>query len=128
MYKVLGFVNIALLAVVLSQYCARKINQWFVHSKGPGFQKLMRVLRALHKPAAVLLLISIVAHGWLALGAFRLHTGTIAAIFFFITALFGLLFYALHKAGLLKWHRALALVSVLLAAIHLLFPSLLSKL
>ena len=125
-YKVLGFVNIALVVVVTSQYWVRKLNQWFFHQKGEGYTKLMKVLRALHKPAAVALLIVILAHGWLALGRFTLHTGVVAGIAFFVTALFGLLFYLLHKKGLLQWHRALALTAVLLAVVHLLFPWLLS--
>lgn len=125
-YKVLGFLNIALLVVVTSQYWVRKLNQWFFHSKAPAYLKLMKVLRACHKPAAVALLASVVVHGWLAMGALTLHTGTVAAAFFFLTALFGLLFYLLHKKGLLQWHRALALISVLLVAVHLLFPWLLS--
>lgn len=127
MYKVLGFLNIALLVLVTAPYWVRRLNQWVFHSKSAGYQKLMKVLRALHKPTALVLLISIIAHGWLALGSFQLHTGTIAAIFFLLTALFGLLFYFLHKAGLLKVHRALALVSVLLVIVHLLFPWLLSS-
>lgn len=127
MYKVLGFLNIALLVIVLSPYCVRKLNQWFIHSQKPGFTKLMKVLRTLHKPAAAALLISIVVHGWLALGRLQLHTGTVAAASFFVTALFGLLFYLLHKKGLLQWHRALALTSVLLVGVHLLFPWLFSR-
>lgn len=127
MYKVLGFINIALLVLVTAQYWVRRANQWFFHRKGPAFQKLMKVLRACHKPAAVALLISIGVHGWLALGALRLHTGTVAAASFLATALLGLLFYLLHKKGLLQWHRALALTSVLLVCVHLLFPSLLSR-
>ena len=128
MVKFLGYLNIGLLAVVLAPYLVRKLNQWFIHSKGPGFGKLMKVLRALHKPAAVLLVASVVLHGWLALGGFRLHTGTVAAVGLLLTALCGLLFYLLRKPPLLVAHRVLALVSVVLIAVHLLFPSLLSGL
>ena len=126
MYKFLGFLNIALIVLITAPYWVRKLNQWFFHSKSGRYTKLMKGLRACHKPAAVVLLISILAHGWLALGAFSLHTGTVAAASFLLTALFGLLFYLLHKKGLLQWHRALALISVLLVCIHLLFPWLLS--
>lgn len=122
MYKLFGLLNIALVVVLLSPFVARHINQGFIHSNSAGFGKLMKILRALHKPAALLLLASIVVHGWLALGALRLHTGTLAGAAFFITALLGLLFFLLHKAGLLKAHRAMALVAVLMTAVHLLFP------
>ena len=126
MYKVFAYINIALVVLVTAQYWVRKLNQWFFHSKSPKYAKLMKVLRACHKPAAVALLASIVIHGWLAMGAITLHTGTVAAACFFVTALFGLLFYLLHKKRLLQFHRLLALLSVLLVAVHLLFPWLLS--
>ena len=47
MYKFFGFLNIALVVVVTSPYWVRKLNQWFFHSKGPGYNKLMKVLRLL---------------------------------------------------------------------------------
>jgi len=118
-YKVFGFINIALVVLATSPYWVRKLNQWFFHRKGPGFTKLMKVLRVAHKPLAVALLASIVVHGWLAVGAVRLNTGTLAGSLFIITAVFGLLFYLMHKLPLLKWHRALALVAVLAMAVHL---------
>lgn len=126
MYKILGFVNIGLLVLVTAPFWVRKLNQWFFHSKSPRFAKLMKVLRACHKPAAAALIVSIVAHGWLALGSLTLHTGTVAAVSFLITGLLGLLFYLLHKKGLLQWHRAFALISILLVCVHLIFPWLLS--
>lgn len=124
MYKFLGFVNIVLVVVIVSPYLLRKLNQWFFHTKSASFTKTQKVLRTVHKPAAALLLISIAVHGWLALGALRLHTGTVAGIFFLLTAVLGLLFYLMHKANLLKWHRTLALVAVITAIIHLVAPSL----
>ena len=126
MYKVLGFINIGLLVIVLCPFIFRKMKQWFIHSKSPKYAKFMKALRLIHKPAALLLLASIFVHGWLALGALSLHTGTVAAASFVVTALFGLLFYLLHKKRLLQFHRLLALLSVLLVAVHLLFPWLLS--
>lgn len=122
MYKYFGYLNIVLLLAVTSQFCVRMINQWIVQSNSPNFQKVMVVLHKIHKPAALALLVSTIVHGWLALAAFALHTGTIAAAFLFITALFGLLFYILHKKGLLQWHRIMALITTFFVVVHLLFP------
>ena len=123
MYKFLGYLNIALIVVITAPYWLRKLNEWFFHTKKPGFQKLLKGLRRLHKPLALLLLVDVALHGYLALGGFRWHTGTVAALGFLLTALFGLLFYLRKKPALLKWHKALALLSVLLVAIHLLWPN-----
>lgn len=128
MYKLFGALNLALIAIAVAPYAVRKINQWFIHSKGKGFAKLMKVLRPLHKAAGLALLVSMFIHGWLALGRLQLHTGTVTAVMFGIVVIFGALFYFLRKAGLLKWHKALALAAILLAAVHLLFPSLLNGL
>lgn len=125
MYKILGVANIVLIVAVTSQYWTRKLNQCFFHRKSAGAAKLRKVLHTCHKPTAVLLLISIFVHGWLAMGALTLHTGTVAAVSFLLTALLGLLFWRLHKKEMLQWHRALALVSILLVVVHLLFPWLL---
>lgn len=125
MYKVFGYLNILLVVLITAPYWTRKLNQWFFHSKSKAYQKLQRTLRSIHKPAAAVLLISIIVHGYLALRSFRLHTGTIVGIAFILTALFGLIFYLTKKLPFLKVHRALALVAVLLVVVHLLFPSLL---
>lgn len=124
-YKVFGYLNIVLLVVITSPYWLRKLNEWFFHSKSKRYFAWQRALRAIHKPLAVLLLVTVAVHGYLALRGFRLHTGTIAAISLLLTALFGFIFYLSKKVRILKGHRALALLSVLLVAVHLLWPNLL---
>lgn len=125
-YKILGFINIALVVIITAPYWLRVLNTKLFHIKQPWFQKLLKVLRPLHKILAFVLLASIGVHGYLALGAFQLHTGTLAAAAFLLTAVMGILFFFLHKGGLLKAHRALVLISIILVAVHLLFPKLLS--
>ncbi len=150
LYKFLGFLNIALVAVITSPLWLRLLNKWFFHSSNPGFAKLLKALRTLHKPLAFVLLASIVLHGYLALGAFRLHTGTLAGLAFVAAAILGLLFYLVRVApnpkpraqlpsgatsvnmprrrvrGLLLAHRTLVAVAVVLVVIHLVSPWLLS--
>lgn len=127
MYKFFGYLNILLLLIILSPFFLRMINQKAVHSKSPKFLKVLKILRKLHKPAAVLFIINIAVHGWLALGTIAFHTGTVTAASFLITGIVGFLFYRMHKKGLIKAHRFLALFSIILLIMHLLFPWLFTR-
>lgn len=127
LYKVFGIINIVLIVVVTAPYWLRILNTKVLHIKKPWFQKLLKILRPLHKVLAVALLISIGIHGYLALGGeLRLHTGLLAGIGFLFTVILGIMYYYLRKPVLLKAHRICVLVSIILVAIHLLFPNLLS--
>ncbi len=126
MYKVLGIINIVLIVVVTSPYWLRKLNQWLFHIKSPKFNAVLRVLRKFHKPLALALIVIIPIHGYLALGSFRMHTGTIAWIAALVTVALGGTYYYTKKPAVFKWHKAMALVFVILVIVHLLFPSLFS--
>lgn len=123
LYQVLGLVNVALLVGLLAPYCLRKLNAWFFHFKGLGYRKTMKALRIAHKPMGIALAVVALLHGFLALGGLRPHTGSITWVFVLATACLGGAFYKLRKAGLLKTHRVLALLVVLLAAVHILWPN-----
>lgn len=127
MYEVLGFLNITLLAIITLPFLLRMANKWFFHTKDPRFFKLLKYLRAVHKPAAAALIISIILHAYLALGSFRLHTGTIVTTSLVVTALLGLTYYLTKKPAVLKVHRVCLFISVFLLAVHLLLPNLLSS-
>ncbi|MBE0600760.1 MAG: hypothetical protein IH607_03170 [Firmicutes bacterium] len=70
---------------------------------------------------AILVIMAI--HGYLALGALRLHTGTIAGIFLLITVILGGLFFFTKKKKAFVWHKRFVAILLLFIAIHLLFPS-----
>ena len=122
LYEFLGFVNLILLGILVTPYVLRKLNGWFFHTKSPAYFKVLKAFKAIHRPLALALLVVVVIHGWLALGSLTLHTGTVAAAVFILTAVLGLSFYLLKKPNLLKTHRVFALLAVLLVAFHLLFP------
>ena len=128
MYQFFGWLNIALLAVVVAPYVVRVLNTHLFHAKGKGFTRLMKVLRIAHKPAAAALIVSMLIHGWLALGGLMLHTGTILAASMLATAAFGLAFYLTKKRrrGLLMAHKGFALFTVLMVLVHLFIPDLFS--
>ena len=91
MYRILGILNVALLVVITSPYWLRRLGQLFFPKKKLASTRLMKVLRAAHKPLGVCLLLIALAHGYLALGAAAAH-GTLAGIMVLSTVVLGILF------------------------------------
>lgn len=125
MVEILGFFNIFLVVVLASPFLLRLINKWFLHTKEKWYFSLLKLLHTIHKIAAGILVVSIIAHGYLALGGVRLHTGTVTGACFIVTAVLGLSYYLTKKPVLLKVHRVFLFVSVACLVVHLLFPFLL---
>jgi hypothetical protein len=123
MYQILGILNVALFVGVTSPYWLRRINQWFFHGKSKGIVQGVKKLRKVHKPLGICLVVLSLIHGYLALGALRLHTGSLAWIMSIITVLLGVLFYKRKKAVYLLWHKRAALLTIILTVLHLVFPS-----
>jgi len=123
MYEVLGWLNVAFLALMTAPYWLRFLNSRFLHVKGGAYAQIIKVLRKVHKPLGIAILLIAVLHGYLALGALRLHTGTILWTTLFITAGFGSLFYFTKKKPLFVWHKRLVLIALALLLLHLLYPS-----
>ena len=123
MYKILGIINVALILVITAPYWLRRLGKRFFPKRKIASTKLMKVLRSVHKPFGVCLLLITLIHGYLALGALRLHTGTLAGIMVLATVVLGLLFYKKKKAVFLKWHKRAALLMVLLTLLHLFVPN-----
>lgn len=123
MYAVLGWLNIGLIAIMTAPYWLRFLNSRTLRLKGGGYAKTIRVLRAVHKPLGIAILILAAIHGYLALGALRLHTGTIAGTMLLITAALGGMFYYTKKKPVFVWHKRFVAVLLVFVLIHLLFPS-----
>lgn len=123
MYKILGIINVALILVITAPYWLRRLGQRFFPKRKIASTKLMKVLRAVHKPFGICLLLITFMHGYLALGSFRLHTGTLVGIMVLATVVLGLLFYRKKKAVFFKWHKRAALLMVLLTLLHLFLPN-----
>lgn len=126
MLEKLGILNIILLSIIVGPFVMRLANKYLFDNKSKIFIKPSKYLRAVHKPAALLLIISISAHAYIAFGTLRLHTGTIAAVSFVLTAVLGLTFYLTKKPPVLKIHRTFLFLSVFLLSVHLLMPNLIS--
>lgn len=123
MYSVLGWLNAGILGVLLSPFLLNFLNKHIFKTKSKGFRDLVKLLRRFHKPLGITLAILAPIHGYMALGGFRLHTGTLLYLSAFITAALGGSFYKLKKRGLFQWHKRMAAVTVLLLMLHILFPS-----
>lgn len=122
MYRILGWLNIALLVTVTSPYWIRRLGQWLFPGKRSAIAKWIKPLRAIHKPLGAALAVLALVHGYLALGSLRLHTGSVVWVLVLATAALGILFYRRKKAPLFRWHKRLALATVLLTLVHLIFP------
>lgn len=123
MYKILGIINVLLIIVITSPYWLRRLGQQFFPKRKIASTKLIKILRAVHKPFGFCLLLITLIHGYLALGAFRLHTGTLVGIMVLATVVLGVLFYRKKKAVFFKWHKRAALLMVLLTLLHLFLPN-----
>lgn len=120
MYRLLGYLNAALFIIITSPYWLRRLNQWILHNA--GVMKLIKPLRKMHKPLAALLIVSAAAHGYLALGTLRLHTGTLVFSVLLATGVLGLAFYKKKRPSLFKWHKGMALAAGILIMLHILVP------
>ncbi|MGM0396177.1 MAG: hypothetical protein ACQEP4_03890 [Bacillota bacterium] len=123
MYSVLGWLNVAILGVILSPYVLNFLNRHFFKTKSKGFRDTIKFLRRLHKPFGVAIAVLALIHGYMALGGLRLHTGSLLYLSVFMTAVLGGSFYKLKKRTLFVWHKRMALLSFLLLMLHLFYPS-----
>lgn len=122
MYRILGWLNIVLLVAVTAPYWVRRLGQWLFPGKRAAIARWIKPLRAVHKPLGLALVVLALVHGYMALGALRLHTGSLVWLLVLATAALGILFYRKKKAPLFRWHKRLALITVLLTVVHLVFP------
>lgn len=123
MFRVIGVITAWLLVFITSPYWFRMLNKYVLHIPAKKILPLTKALRAIHKPLGIALLVIAATHGYLALRAIRLHTGSLAYLFFAVTVCFGISFYFTKKRPLFKLHKLFALISISLVAVHLLFPN-----
>ncbi len=122
-YAILGWVNLAAIIVMTMPFWLRLINKHAFKGKNAALTRIAKTLRAVHKPLGLILVASVIIHGILALGALRLHTGTLAGILLIVTAALGTTFFFRKKKPILIAHRTMALLLALFVLIHLIFPS-----
>jgi cytochrome b561 len=126
MYRILGWINITLLVLILTQFLLNYTNRKFIKTDNKTFKKFQKIFKTIHKPLGLALAVLAPIHGYMALGGFRLHTGSLLYLSLIITATLGGSFYRLRKKVLFLWHKRIAGLTVLLLLIHIFFPDALS--
>lgn len=123
MYAVFGWINVGLVGLMLLPFAMQNMNKLFFKKKDGLYVKITRFFRKAHRYIGVLLLASILIHGFMALGTLRLHTGTVLGALFIAAALFGLTFILTKKKWAFKTHKAFAIAFTAFLLVHLLAPS-----
>lgn len=122
MYSFLGWFNAVALLFLTGAYWFPRLSRSILKVKTSSAVEVNKGFRKIHKPLGLTLLITAPLHGYLALGAFRLHTGTLVYLSLFLTALAGGSFYRTKRKFLFKLHKTMALITVLLLLLHLVNP------
>lgn len=122
-YKLLGWINVVILGIIITPYLLKFLNKNFFKTRNKNYFTLVKVFRKLHKPLGLALMFFGIIHGYMALGGFRLHTGSIFFISILITGALGGAFYKTKKKEFFKWHKGMAFLSVVLFLLHLFAPS-----
>ena len=123
MYRIFGWINVAVVAVMIAPFVLRWISLRLGKSKQSAVNKCFRFMRRLHKPLGGLLFASALVHAVLVLSGWRLHTGTILGFIVIIISIFGLLFFAVKKKWVVSTHKIFAYILIALVLVHLIFPS-----
>ncbi|MEX1376040.1 MAG: hypothetical protein AB1Z23_01075 [Eubacteriales bacterium] len=123
MYSVLGWTNVTIAALMLLPFVLVK----FIKNKDGALKKIQKVLLKMHRPLSGLLLVSAIVHGYLALGTFALHTGTLLVISLVVSGIFASIFIMKKKKIFFNLHRMMASIFIVLLFVHLLFPWILTK-
>lgn len=123
LYQVLGWLNLALIVIVTAPYWLRTLNQWTVKTRDKRFLNCLKFLRRLHKPIGIAIAALALWHGFIAWGSLRPHTGMLVYASFILTALLGAAHWRRKDKRAFKGHKVMALLSVLLMLLHLLWPS-----
>lgn len=122
-FRLLGWINAIALTIVLAPFVLNFINRKAFKNKNLGIRKIVSSLRKFHKPLGIILMVTGLIHGYMALGTFRLHTGTILYLSIIITGALGGSFYRTKKRNFFVWHKRMAFLSVALLLLHYFYPS-----
>jgi hypothetical protein len=125
--KFLGWFNILLVLIALSQFLLRRVNKYAYGNKNVTIKTLLKPITKIHPYVGVLLLISAYVHGELALGSlFRMHTGPLAWWIVVVMMLVALIGKKYRIKPWLKVHRSLAVLFIVAVLLHLFVRNLFS--
>lgn len=122
MYSILGYISSLLLIILISPFILRTLNKKFI-GNNKKITEIVKKLKKIHKVAGALVAVIAIIHGYMAMGGFRLHTGSILYISMIISIVFGILFAIKKKKQFLNLHKTFVFITIILWAVHILFPS-----
>lgn len=122
-YSSLGWLVVIIIAILLVPYVLNYLNKKVFKTKNTNYRKAIKFFRSLHKPLGLAILIIAPIHGYMALGGFKLHTGTLLYLSILATAGLGGSFHKTKKKVFFTWHRRMAFVTVAMFLIHFFAPS-----
>ena len=128
MYAVIGRFNIIILMIMTAPFWMRFLNNRIFHKKSGPYVNAIKSFKKIHKPLGVIFLTLGLIHGYLALGTFRIHSGSLLWVSLLITALLGGVFYKTKKKSVFIWHKRMVLFTVMMLLLHLLAPDYISQL
>lgn len=122
MYGILGYLGVALFAVLAIPYPLRLANKKFL-GNNKQVTDLVRSLKKIHKIAGFALLLVAFCHAFMATGGFAYiyPNGLALFVLLLITIAFAIVFGFQKKKIWLTLHRAGVLVTLLFLANHILF-------
>lgn len=126
MYAIIGRLNVVILIIMTAPYWMRFLNNRIFHQKSGFYMKTMKNFRKIHKPLGVIFVILGFIHGYLALGTFKIHSGSLLWLSLLITALLGGTFYKTKKKTIFIWHKRMVLFTVMMLLLHLFIPDYIS--
>ena len=117
-FKFLGWVNIALLVLVISHFILRRVNKYGFKNKGKLLRRIATSMSKVHPYIVGLLLVTAFLHGYNLAGGIRLHSGFIAFAVILLQSGFGILVKYVKKKPVLIIHRITGLLLVVSVFIH----------
>jgi cytochrome b561 len=121
MYEILGWINAILLLFMATMFPIRYLIK---NKHNKNVIPIYRVFRKLHPLVGILIIVIGMIHGYLALGRFKIHSGSILITAIVISAIIA---YSKDKIKYLKrnWrniHKILGILIIFLFVMHLTFP------
>lgn len=121
-----GWLALIILAILILPYILKILNKYrksVDKSKNNRYAKTIKFFRKIHKPLGLSLLIIPLIHGYMALGALRLHTGLLLYLSALVTASLGGAFYRTKNKVFFSWHKCMAFITILFFLIHFFYPN-----
>ena len=118
----LGWFNAFLLFLLLSFPIAIEVNKRWLKGKNKNYNEFLKKGRKMHPYVGGLLIMTGLIHGYLKLGRFDFHTGSLLLMVLAFNGFLGILYKRTKKRSLAKVHRYMGILIVVLFLLHYLRP------